>query len=96
MFKKNDYIVTLKHSITNTECAKENYCFKQRMNEDYICPIIDLSGYSSNSNSLLTFDKEECLLDWRYATEREIIEYNRIGKPYDVTTISEKIYELWN
>jgi len=88
-FKKNDYIVTLKGEFLISSCAKENYCFKQRKDEYYILPEIDLEGDVYNGNLKLTFDKNDYLEDWRYATPEEIAEYDRLGKPYDVTTLNK-------
>ena len=50
-------------------------------------PAIDLSGSSSNDNSQLQCDNSLALKSWRYATEEEKREYEKRGKPYDVTTI---------
>jgi len=88
-FKKGDYIVTLKtDGYIITDCAKEYYCFKQRKDYKGISPEKDLTNSSTNCNSNLSFDKLKCLKDWRYATKEEIAEYDRIGKPYDVTTLN--------
>jgi hypothetical protein len=94
-FKKGDYIVTLKNNLRSnfigTSCAKENYCFKQRINSYYISPVLDLAGSRENGNSNLQFDKSDDMLkDWRYATPEEIAEYDRLGKPYDVTTLAKE------
>ena len=86
-FQKGNYIVTLKGYFKNSSCAKENYCFKIRENCHYLRPEIDLNGSISNGNSNFTFSKISDLKEWRYATEEEIAEYERIGKPYDVTTL---------
>lgn len=89
-FKKGDYIVTLSGNFNNTSCAKENYVFKQRVAEKSIEPCCDLQGDVENNNLGLTFDKKGNLKDWRYATPEEIAEYDRLGKPYDVTTLTKK------
>lgn len=94
MFKKGDYIVTLKVDI-HSDCTKDNYCFKQKEDDFYMKPVKDLTGVNWNYNSYMTFDKKSELKDWRYATIKEIGEYNRINKPYDITTIKDIIYELW-
>ena len=88
-FKKGDYIVTLDVA-TKTACAKNNFCFKQKENTYSIKPLLDSYGDSYNANTSLTFDKLNNLKDWRYATPEEIAEYDRIGKPYDVTTLQKK------
>lgn len=89
MFKKNDYIVTLEVNIIHSDCGKNNYCFKQRYDSSHICPCCDLIGSNGNANQSLTFEKSENLTNWRYATKQEIEEYDRLGKPYDVTTLKE-------
>jgi hypothetical protein len=89
MFRKGDYIVTLKVP-NGYNCAKKNYCFKIRIDHKGIYPEIDLKGSKSNGHDILSFDKKESLLDWRYATPEEIAEYDRLDKPYDVTTLNTK------
>ncbi len=81
MFKKNDYIVLL-----NKNCAnhKANFCYKQRQNSDHIQPYKDNVGNTTNGSTVFYYKHEE---NWRYANSQEIAEYNRIGKPYDVTTL---------
>ena len=86
-FKEDDYIVVLKLGSITTDCAKENYCFKQREDDECLTPVCDLVGCRNNANRTLKFDKSDKLLDWRYATDKEIIEYDNIGKPYEVTPI---------
>jgi hypothetical protein len=91
MFKQNDYIVTLKVD-TNfpTDCARDNWCFKQKYNKDYIQPCINLLGNTDSFNGNLLFNKSKKLKDWRFATPEEIAEYDRLGKPFDVTTLKPK------
>lgn len=86
MFKEGNYIVTLKvRDWYDDNCAKDNYCFKQRIDSYYINPEIDLKGAKDNGHRVMTSDKSKRLLDWRYATEEEIEEYERFGGPFDVT-----------
>jgi len=90
MFKKDDYIVTIKikNDYSTYNCGKNNHCFKQRKHATFMCPVKGvMSGSETDSNVSLTFDKRDKLLDWRYATKEEIAEYDRLGKPYDVTTL---------
>ena len=94
MFKKGDYIVTLRHTI-GTDCAKPNFIFKQREKSDYINPCCDITGNKINGNSRLTFDKRDCLKEWRYATSHEIKEYDRLNKPFDVTELKPETYEIF-
>jgi hypothetical protein len=90
MFKKGDYIVTLKVLKGDYNCARDNYCFKQRINNKSIYPEVDLRGSKDNGHNIMSFDKQGYLKDWRYATPQEIKEYDRIGKPYDITTLIPK------
>jgi len=88
MFRKDEYIITLELDSYTDVCAKENYCFKVEREDDYLTMYVDLEGIS-NGHSVLTFDKSRRLKDWRYATPEEIEEYERLGKPYDVTTLNQ-------
>jgi hypothetical protein len=94
-FKEGDYIVTLEINSFDTNCAKNNYCFKQRVTGTSIKPCVDLSGSGINGNHNLRFDKSRNLIDWRYATKEEIAEYDRLGGPYDVTTLNKVETKPW-
>lgn len=86
MFYEGDYIVTL---INDGDCGKVNYCSKQRKDSSSLNPVIDTKGYHHNSNwEFLASDTSNT--KWRYATPEEIAEYERIGKPYDVTTLHKQ------
>jgi hypothetical protein len=50
-------------------------------------PDTDLEGCKSNFNSVLKFDLSDRLLSWRYASDAEVSLYERLGRPYDTTTI---------
>lgn len=89
MFYKGDYIVTLDVEDCYN-CARKNYCFKQRINDTGIYPAVDLQGSTGNGHGVMSFGKKEWLKDWRYATPEEAAEYERIGMPYDVTTLQKK------
>lgn len=84
---KGQYVVTLTGKFKDeTNCGKENYCFKQRSTEDYMCPEIDVEGSRGNGRTGVSFDNKGLLTSWRFATEAEIKRYDELGKPYDVTT----------
>lgn len=87
-FKKGDYIVLLNTPTTDTSFPK-NYIFKQREDYHYLLSELDMNGSKTNGWSLVNFIKKGYSINynWRYATETEIAEYNRLGKPYDVTTL---------
>lgn len=83
-FKKGDYIVYTEDS--DNDGFRFNYCYKQKQNEKYLCPEITDKGSVNNGWSYINIIKD----NWRYATLKEIAEYDRIGKPYDVTTLNQK------
>jgi hypothetical protein len=94
-FKKGDYIVTLEGNFGGN-CAKENYCFKQRINNKFIHPEVDLSGNTNNGHGIMTFDKSKSLTNWRYATNKEILAYNKVNQPINVLEIDQElIIEIW-
>ncbi len=96
MFKKGDYIVTLDVGTFHTDCARNNYCFKQREDNVSIHPEVDLKGSIRNGNYSLAFDKSNNLKDWRYATPQEIAKYNELDFPFDVTTVNyDPSYEIY-
>lgn len=86
MFKKGDYIVTL---INDGDCGKVNYCSKQNEDIEYLCPEIDTKGIKNNGNSTFKFS-DKSGLKWRFGTKEEGEEYERQGKPYNVTNIVKK------
>lgn len=89
MFQKDDYIVVLelKNIGEFTQCAKNDYIFKQKNDAQYIIPYIDLSGSDTNANDTLLYNKTANLLDWRYATQEEIALYELNGKPCSITEL---------
>lgn len=93
-FTKGDYIVLLKgESDINT--ISLNICYKQRENNKCIKMEFDNSGSTYNGWSMHPFNKSKNN-DWRYATELEILEYNRINQPFDVSKINQElIIEIW-
>lgn len=79
MFKNGDYIVCVerlskKHNSLSAG-FKENYCFQinSHLNSDDVFFPADGSGWWEDTI--------------RHATPEEIAEYERLGKPFDVTTI---------
>lgn len=86
MFYKGTYIVTL---IQDGACGKINYCSKQDIDFSYLKPVIDTNGTHGNGNSYFHIT-DTSNTKWRYATQEEAAEYERIGEPYDVTTLQKK------
>lgn len=82
MFELGQYIVVLKDDakINNWQ----GYIFKQKYQCAEIRPKILMDGKENNSYCYSDFTNTNL---WRYATQEEIAEYERLGKPFDVTTI---------
>lgn len=90
MFKKGDYIVLLA-GMTNKDWLL-NYCYKQEDSSNYL-RVEKNCNQDRNGWGVHPFHKRNN--DWRYATKEEIDEYNRLDKPFDVTTL-DRIDELTN
>jgi hypothetical protein len=86
MFIQNEYIVFLRDPGRDTKYLKHGYCFVQNENKSYFSTNKDLIGTSSAASSVSFGNKSL----WRYATPEEIAEYDRLGKPFDVTTLRPK------
>jgi hypothetical protein len=92
-FKAGDYIVVLKKPNGNYNYFKLNFIFKQDLDIPNLFTSNDIRGEKTSCYDVV-FDKKDI---WRYATPQEIQEYERIGKPYDVTTLIPKDinYEIY-
>ncbi len=66
-----------------------NYIFIQSENDNNLTVIKDAEG-DINSWLAIKYDGSGRYSKWRYASEQEIEEYERIGEPYDVTTLEIK------
>ena len=94
MFKENDYIVLTKIKL-RTSSFLENWIIKQNRNSQHLEIYLDCQ-YDCSAWSIFKFDKSDTRFDWRYATFEEIEEYDRIGKPYNVTTLNQFVLpEKW-
>lgn len=85
MFKKDDYIVCLYKSPARETYIKSNYIFQQKEDNIRAYAKVDLFKSQCYFDDIKFEDKDTV---WRYATKEEIAEYNRLGKPFDVTTLS--------
>lgn len=83
-FKKGEYIV-ITDNYSGGFCT--NYIYKQR--KDYTYLEAELDNYGSTTNGFTRYEKKNSY-NWRYATQEEIDEYERRGKPYDVTELQKK------
>ena len=95
MFKKGDYIVVLRDTSPNNNW--KNFVLKQTITREIITLILTPAG-QNNTNCVLCYsDFKEKDDVWRYATEEEIEEYERLGKPFDVTTFKPfKLPDNWH
>lgn len=64
-----------------------NHVFKQRCEEEWLCPELDLNGSSTNGWSIIRgYNETDC--EWRFATLKEIEEYDRLGKPFNINKLA--------
>jgi len=93
-FIKGDYIVLLSEQYIKDDCFPTNFCFKQR--EDNKQLTTELDCRESDTNGWLVYMADSSREPWRYAIQQEINEYNRLGKPFDVTKLNKEIlYEIY-
>jgi len=85
-FLKGQYIV-LQDPCLNEDTYKNHWCYKQR--ESASCFNSELDSKGSETNGWGRFEKRDTH-NWRYATPKEIAEYERLGNPYDVTTLNQE------
>jgi hypothetical protein len=87
MFMKNDYIVLLNFGKGVGEPSYYlNHVYKQNSNREYLDTYLDSRGSSTNCWGAIKFLKTDGV-DWRYATRKEIEQYNHLGKPYDIKSL---------
>jgi len=95
MFKEGDYIVVLKD--TSSDNNWENFVLKQIIDRNSITPILTPLGRNNKDYDHSYSDFKEKDDVWRYATSEEIEEYERLGKPFDVTTFTPfKLPDNWH
>ena len=70
----------------------KNHCYKVRENNRFLRPELDSCGIIDNGWECILYNpnKFHKTRNWRYATQEEIDEYERRGKPYDVTELQKK------
>ena len=84
MFNENDYITIVKDSSSNNNW--ENFVVKQLEDNNNIIPIITPLNRNNSDRAEIYSHFNETYITWRYSTPEEIEEYDRIGKPFNVTT----------
>ena len=86
-FKEGDYIVITDKFDSYSKDFVSNHIYKQRKDSTYLCPEYD--SLLSKTNGWIKYTRNNSH-NWRYATQEEIQEYERRGKPYDVTELQKK------
>ena len=99
-FKKGEYIVLIgKGQSTDSATLLEdfrtfiqNHCYKVRESCGHLRVELDSTGSKTNGWACVPYNPNEFhkTRNWRYATQEEIDEYERRGKPYDVTELQKK------
>ena len=94
-FKVGEYIV-LTESDFSMNAFTINHCYKIREGSSQFKAVLDDHSCSCNGYGKCTFDNSG-RIKWRYATPEEVKEYNRLGEPYDVTTLNKSFIlpEKW-
>jgi hypothetical protein len=85
-FKKGEYIVITDKFDSYSKDFVSNHIYKQRKDSTYLQPEYD--SLDSITNGWVKYKPE--YPNWKYATQEEIDEYERRGKPYDVTELQKK------
>ena len=87
VFKRGEYIVITDKFDSWSKDFISNHIYKQRKDSTYLQPEYD--SLLSKTNGWIKYTRNNTH-NWRYATQEEIDEYERRGKPYDVTELQKK------
>ena len=99
VFKKGEYIVLINDgqstggtTLVQSNQFIKNHCYKVRENNIFLRPELDSCKSTTNGWQCVPYNpnKFHKTRNWRYATQEEIDEYERRGKPYDVTELQKK------
>ena len=86
-FKKGEYIVITDYFDNFSKDFISNHIYKQRCDSNFLQSEHDSKNSKTNGWKRYTRNNTH---NWRYATQEEIQEYERRGKPYDVTELQKK------
>ena len=101
VFKKGEYIVLIGNgqsivcsSTFQANSYIQNHCYKVRESGTFLRTELDSIGGTINGWECIPYNPNEFhkTRNWRYATQEEIDEYERRGKPYDVTELTKIIF----
>ena len=87
VFKKGEYIVITDKFDSWIKDFVSNHIYKQRKDSTYLQPEYD--SLNSITNDWFKYTRNNSH-NWRYATQEEVDEYERRGKPYDVIELQKK------
>ena len=103
-FKKGEYIVLIdkgqstssSDELILSEAFIQNHCYKVKENGSYLMTELDSAGGTTNGWVCIPYNpnKYHKNRNWRYATQEEIDEYERRGKPYDVTELEKSVLSM--
>lgn len=97
-FKKGDYIVLIGNgqstgnsTSVQTDSYIHNHCYKVRENNTFLRAELDSDGSTTSGWECIPYNpnKFHKTRNWRYATEKESIEYERRGEPYNVNELTK-------
>ncbi len=86
-FKKGEYIIITDDFDNFSKDFISNHIYKQRCDSNFLQSEHDSKNSKTNGWKKYTRNNTH---NWRYATQEEIDEYERRGKPYDVTELQKK------
>jgi hypothetical protein len=92
-FKADDYIVILRPKDQDSSYIRYGHCYKQKSNDKNFDTAKDSTGQGCGTS--IGFERTEW---WRYATEAEILEYQRENKPFDTndfTPVETDNYQIF-
>lgn len=101
VFKKGEYIVLISDgqstggtTLVQSNQFIKNHCYKVRENNKFLRPELDSCGGTTNGWECILYNpnKFHKTRNWRYATQEEIDEYERRGKPYDVVELNKQSF----
>lgn len=99
VFKKGEYIVLIGDGqstggarLVQSDQFIKNHCYKVRENSTFLKTELDSNGSTTNGWECVPYNPNQFhkTRNWRYATQEEIDEYERRGKPYDVTELNKQ------
>lgn len=98
VFKKGEYIVLIGNGQSNadsltvqTDSYIQNHCYKVRETDTFLMTELDSNGSTTNGWQCVPYNPNKFHKDrnWRYATQKEINEYERRGGPYNVDELKK-------